>query len=131
SSVLGNHYPEAILRFTVVPNQLAKESPYIANNIAMTRLAYGLDTWKGIDYRGEGTVTQDQIDKEQGTFQNARLWDYRPLGSTLDQVQTIRQYYDFTDVDTVRYKINEQLRQFMLSACLLVQDKETSPGQWY
>ena len=130
SIVLGNLYPEAIQRFTVVPNQLAQESPYIANNIAMTRLAYGLDTWKGIDYRGEGTVTQDQIDKEQGTFQNARLWDYRPLGSTLDQVQTIRQYYDFTDVDTDRYKINDQLRQVMLSARELVQEKASSPGQW-
>jgi uncharacterized membrane protein (UPF0182 family) len=130
SIVLGSLYPEAVQRFSVVPNQLAQESPYIANNIAMTRLAYGLDKWQGIDYRGEGTLTQDQINNEQATFQNARLWDYRPLGATLDQIQTIRQYYDFTDVDTDRYDISNQLRQVMLSARELVQDKASSPGQW-
>src|SRR5207249_4636869 len=51
-------------------------------------------------------------------------------GSTLDQIQTIRQYYDFTDVDTDRYQISGQLRQVMLSARELVQDKASSPGQW-
>ena len=130
SIVLGTLYPELIQRFTVAPNQLAQETPYITNNIAMTRLAYGLNTWTGIDYRGEGTLTQQQIANEQATFQNARLWDYRPLGSTLDQIQTIRQYYDFTDVDTDRYLIDQRLRQVMLSARELVQERASSAGQW-
>ena len=60
---------------------------------------------------------------ESATFQNARLWDYRPLGATLDQIQTVRQYYDFTDVDTDRYMIDGQARQVLLSARELAQEK--------
>ena len=50
------------------------------------------------------------------TFRNARLWDYRPLGATLDQLQRVRRYYDFVDVDTDRYLIDGEQRQVMLSA---------------
>jgi len=115
SIVVGNIYPEIIQRFTVVPNQLAQESPYIANNIAMTRIAYGIGSWQTTDYTGDAPLTQAEIDADATTFQNARLWDYRPLGSTLDQLQTVRTYYTFNDVDTDRYIINGQIRQVMLS----------------
>ena len=116
SLVVGRLYPEAIQRFTVDPNRFQQEERYIANNIAMTRLAYNLAGWEERRYQGDKTLTQDQIDAESATFGNARLWDYRPLGNTLDQLQTVRTYYDFTDVDTDRYLINGDLRQVMLSA---------------
>ena len=117
SFLIGTVYPEIIQRFTVAPNQLAQESPYIANNIAMTRLAYDLTNWDPpTNYDGEATLTQAQIAADAATFQNARLWDYRPLGDTLNQLQTIRQYYTFVDVDTDRYTIGGQTRQVMLSA---------------
>ncbi len=117
SFLIGTVYPEIVQRFTVVPNQLAQESPYIANNIAMTRLAYNLTNWDPpTDYSGEATLTQAQITADAATFQNARLWDYRPLGDTLGQLQTVRQYYTFVDVDTDRYTIGGQTRQVMLSA---------------
>ena len=126
SLVLGRLYPEAIQRFVVAPNQLAKEELYLANNIAMTRLAFGLDRWEVQPYKGEAALTAQQIDADAATFQNARLWDYRPLGATLDQLQTVRRYYDFVDVDTDRYDINQQLRQVMLSAREL--DLAANPG---
>jgi uncharacterized membrane protein (UPF0182 family) len=114
---IGIVYPEIVQRFTVTPNQLAQETPYIANNIAMTRLAYDLTNWDPpTDYGGEATLTQAQITADAATFQNARLWDYRPLGDTLAQLQTVRQYYTFVDVDTDRYSIGGQTRQVMLSA---------------
>jgi uncharacterized membrane protein (UPF0182 family) len=117
SLLVGTVYPEIVQRFTVAPNQLAQESPYIANNIAMTRLAYNLTGWDPpTNYSGEATLTQAQITADAATFQNARLWDYRPLGNTIGQLQTVRQYYTFPDVDTDRYPIGGQARQVMLSA---------------
>jgi uncharacterized protein len=115
SILLGSVYPEIIQRFTVDPNQYAQEQPYIANNIEMTRLAFGLNQWKGTPYDGTGQLTASDLTSEATTFANARLWDYRPLQQTLDQLQTVRQYYTFTDVDTDRYQINGDLRQVMLS----------------
>src|SRR3990172_1850173 len=71
----------------------------------MTRLAFGLDGWETRDYKGDQALTAEKIADEAATFGNARLWDYRPLGDTLDQLQTVRQYYDFFDLDTDRYHI--------------------------
>lgn len=118
--VVGGLYPEAIQRFTVNPNELAQERQYIANNISMTRLAFGLDRWEDDrpTFRGEAPLTPEAIEDEEATFRNARLWDYRPLSATLKQLQAVRQYYDFPDVDTDRYLIGDPpvQRQVMLSA---------------
>ena len=123
SVLVGRLYPEAIQRFVVDPNELAQETPYIENNIAMTRLAFGFTNGDGTSawdddrqYGGDEPLTEAAIEDEEATFRNARLWDYRPLRDTLDQLQTIRRYYDFYDVDTDRYTIDGVQRQVMLSA---------------
>ena len=116
SLVIGRLYPEAIERLTVQPNQYAQEERFIANNIAMTRRAFELDTWEDRSFRGEERLDEAAIEAEEATFRNARLWDYRPLGDTLDQLQRVRRYYDFVDVDTDRYVIDGVQRQVMLSA---------------
>jgi uncharacterized protein len=123
SILIGGIFPEAIQRFVVSPNAYAQEKQYIANNIAMTRLAFGFTHADGSAawddtrrYQGTAPLTRAAITNEKPTFDNARLWDYRPLGDTLDQLQTIRRYYDFFDVDVDRYPINGAERQVMLSA---------------
>jgi hypothetical protein len=130
SLIIGRLYPEAVQRFSVVPNQYAQEERYIGNNIAMTRLAYGLDSWTERPFRGEAVLTEEDIEREADTFRSARLWDYRPLGDTLDQLQTVRRYYDFTDVDTDRYTIDGVERQVMLSARELALEGNPAAVGW-
>src|SRR6478735_8472452 len=130
SLIVGQIYPYAVQRLTVEPNKFAQEQPYIANNIAMTRLAYGLQDWENPPFKGDQPLTQALVDSEPDTFQNARLWDYRPLQDTLDQLQTIRRYYDFTDVDTDRYEIGGQQRQVMLSARELALEQNPNATGW-
>ena len=127
---IGRIYPEVVQRVTVIPNARVLESPYISNNIAMTRLAFDLGGWELRNYRGEAPLSEAAISEHQATFLNARLWDYRPLGDTLDQLQTVRQYYDFTDVDTDRYKLGEDTRQVMLSVRELDLSKNPSATGW-
>ena len=129
SILIGRAYPEAVQYFTVRPNQFAQEEPYISNNIAMTRLAFGLDAWEDDrPFGGEAVLTEEAIVNDEDTFRNARLWDYRPLGDAFDQLQAIRPYYDFTDVDTDRYTIDGAQRQVMLSAREL--DPSALGGGW-
>jgi uncharacterized membrane protein (UPF0182 family) len=130
SIVLGTIYPEVVQRLVVVPNELAREERYIGNNIAMTRLAYGLEAWEQRRYQGEGTLDEAKVAAEEATFRNARLWDYRPLRVTLDQLQTIRRYYEFVDVDTDRYVIDGRLRQVMLSARELAKERNPQATSW-
>lgn len=128
--LLAGVYPAVVERLTVEPNQLSVETPYIRNNIAMTRLAYGLDAWPEQPYQGSGELTQAAINADQSTFTNARLWDYRPLALTLDQLQTVRQYYDFVDVDADRYQIGGQQRQVWISAREIAPENITAAQTW-
>lgn len=109
-------YPAAVQSFSVGPNELAKETPYIAHNIAATRKAFGLDQVEERELPGETELTAKDIKENQPTINNIRLWDQKPLLDTFSQLQEIRTYYDFQSVDNDRYRINGELQQVMLSA---------------
>ena len=114
--VVNGTYPELQQRFVVEPNELAKELPYIKHNIEFTRQAYNLANIDTQDYQLNQTASDaDLLQENQGTIDNVRLWDYRPLLSTYRQLQEIRFYYKFEDVDVDRYTLNGDYRQVMLS----------------
>ncbi|MFN0088196.1 MAG: UPF0182 family protein [Blastocatellia bacterium] len=112
----GAVYPSFVQRFSVAPNELAKETPYITHNIAATRKAFGLDQVEERELAGDATLTAQDIRDNQGTVNNIRLWDQKPLLDTFSQLQEIRPYYEFQSVDNDRYHINGELQQIMLSA---------------
>ncbi len=114
----------------VNPNPLDQERAYIANDIDATRLAYGVDDWTSRPYPATNVLTADALVDDADTFANARMWDYRPLGATLDQLQTVRQYYDFADVDIDRYDISGKQRQVMLSGREMALDRNPSVNNW-
>ncbi|HEX6464222.1 MAG TPA: UPF0182 family protein [Vicinamibacterales bacterium] len=101
--------------FIVKPNELVREHPYIAHNIEFTRQAYGLTRVTGHPFPAETTVEAADPANNQATLQNIRLWDWRVLQDTLRQLQEIRTYYDFPDIDIDRYQIDGSLRQVMLA----------------
>ena len=114
-AVVGPFYPELVQRYTVQPNELAIERPYIENNIRATRYAYGLDDVDESDYAVTGGLTRDGLEANADTIDNVRLWDWRPLRTTYEQLQEIRTYYTFVDVDVDRYVIDGRLREVMLA----------------
>ncbi len=115
--------------FIVKPNELVREQPYIANNIEMTQKAYGLDRFQQREFPAETTVDATDPANNQATLQNIRLWDWHALQDTLRQIQEIRTYYDFPDIDIDRYQINGSMREVMLAARELRQDKLPESSQ--
>ena len=111
----GSFYPMILQKFVVAPNELVKESPYIVHNIAATQQAFKLDDVDERDLSGETTLTLEDIQKNEATIKNVRLWDREPLLDTFGQIQEIRTYYDFVSIDNDRYQINEEYRQVLLS----------------
>ena len=101
--------------FIVKPNELVRERPYIANNVALTRQAYGLNQVSRREFPAETTIEAADPANNQPTLQNIRLWDWRALQDTLRQIQEIRTYYDFPDIDIDRYEIAGSIRQVMLA----------------
>ncbi len=127
--VAGNLYPSLVQRFQVDPNELNLERPYIANNIKFTRLGYELDTIEARGYEIKPDLTAADLLQESETIRNIRLWDYRPLLQTYNQIQALRQYYEFHDVDVDRYTINGSRQQVMLAARELVPDRLNEDAQ--
>jgi uncharacterized membrane protein (UPF0182 family) len=109
--------------FIVKPNELVREQPYIAHNIDLTRQAYGLDRVSQREFPAETNVAAADPANNQATLQNIRLWDWRALQDALRQVQEIRTYYDFPDIDIDRYEIDGTTREVMLAARELSVDK--------
>jgi len=101
--------------FIVKPNELVREKPYIVYNTDLTRQAYGLNRVAQREFPAETTPEAADPEHNQATLQNIRLWDWRALQDTLRQIQEIRTYYDFPDIDIDRYEIDGTTREVMLA----------------
>jgi len=105
--------PSYIQSFIVKPNELERETPYISHNIEWTRRGFGLDQIETREFDPEPSTAAIDINNNRETLENIRLWDWRALQDTLRQVQAIRTYYDFPDVDVDRYVVGGRTRQMM------------------
>jgi len=124
--LLNGIYPTVLQKLVVQPNEFNKEKPYIENAIKFTRQAYALNRVKNekfdIDYELDINNAGNQT-----TINNIRLWDWQPLRVTYKNLQELRPYYAFNDVDIDRYVVDGQYRQLMLSAREI--DQEELPSQ--
>ena len=116
SIIVGGLVPAAIQRFRVVPDELNKELPYVANHIDYTRLAYNLNTIEEKSFEASPNLSSSDIADNEQTVDNIRLWDPTVLAETYSQLQEIRAYYALDEVDVDRYEINGELTQVMVSA---------------
>jgi uncharacterized protein len=114
--ILGLHiYPSTIQSFRVSPNEIDLEKPFITNHIRFTRFGYGLENMEVKPFAAKRELTFADIRKNLPTIQNIRLWDEQPLLKTYSQLQQIRTYYHFNDVDNDRYTVSGKYLQVMLS----------------
>ena len=97
--------PTVVQYLIVQPNELQREQPYIQRTIALTRQAFDLDAIDTRTFNPQGTLTEADIQKNDLTIRNIRLWDERPLLETNRQLQQIRPYYRFPNADIDRYTL--------------------------
>jgi uncharacterized membrane protein (UPF0182 family) len=116
SIIAGGLFPALTQRIYVRPNELALERPYIARNIALTQLAYNLHQISAAAFPASDDLSASALAANQATIDNIRLWDWQPLMDTYRQMQEIRTYYKFHDVDIDRYWLDGKYQQVMLSA---------------
>lgn len=108
--------PAYVTSFIVKPNELGRETPFIEQNIVSTRRAFGLEQVELRDFQADNSVEGLDLAANRPTLENIRLWDWHALQDTLKQIQAIRTYYDFPDVDVDRYHIDGSMRQMMVAA---------------
>ncbi len=131
SVVVGAVIPAAIQQFSVKPQELQRERPYIEDHIEFTRKAFALDGITPTSVSPTSDITQGDVEGNQGTVANIRLWDPKLLKDTYDALQRIRQFYEFQDVDVDRYQVGGEQRLVMVSGREVSQNGiETAGRTW-
>jgi uncharacterized membrane protein (UPF0182 family) len=115
--------PAYVTSFIVKPNELVRETPFIEHNIGWTRRAFGLDQITLRQFEADNSVEAVNPAANRATLENIRLWDWQALRDTLKQIQAIRTYYDFSDVDVDRYQIGGQVHQMMIAPREILVDR--------
>ena len=113
---VGGLYPWIQQSVVVEPNELDKETPFIAHNLAFTRQAYDLTNVQREEFAVTDNLDTAALTQNTATLDNLRLWDYQTLLSTYQELQSLRLYYRFHDVDIDRYTLDGDYRQVMLAA---------------
>ncbi len=122
SVLAGGVWPLWVQKFSVAPQEPQREAPYIQRNLDATRTAFGLNDVKQRPFAATAGLSASQLASNQPSLNNVRLWDPDVLALAYNQLQAIRTYYDFPDVDVDRYQVNGAMRQVLLSA------RELSPN---
>ncbi|MGN0702896.1 MAG: UPF0182 family protein [Lentihominibacter sp.] len=124
--ILGTGVGLVVQNFIVAPDEINKESKYLERNIEYTQYAYGLD---GVDvkaFKATEDLSGEDIANNDETISNIRINDYAPAMKFYNQTQSIRQYYEFNDVDVDRYTIDGDYTQTFLSAREIDEEKISS-----
>lgn len=112
--VLSGIYPAIVQRLQVAPQELEREEPYIERNLAETRFGYGIEDVETSRFPAEATLTPAEVRDNRATLESVRLWDPATLQATYQQIQALRPYYEFADVDVDRYEVDGQPRQVLI-----------------
>ncbi len=115
--LLVSGIPALYQRFVVKPNELSQEGEYLTNNITATNIAFGLSGIAAVADPGtQKALTVDAVLANKNVLQNVRLWDWRALADSNGQLQSIRTYYKFNDIDIDRYTMNGRSQEVMIAA---------------
>ena len=114
--LFGVLMPGLFQRLYVQPTELEREAPYIARNIALTREAFNLGRVEVKPFPAAQRLSFQSLEDNRATIDNIRLWDWQPLMDTYAQLQEIRTYYKFHDIDVDRYDLDGSYQQVMLTA---------------
>ena len=131
SILISGFYPALIQKFIVEPNELKKETPYIKYNIEYTLQGYKLDKTEEKDFVASENLTMEDIIANDATIHNIKLWDKKPLKQTYAQMQELRPYYKFSQIDEDRYTIDGSYTQVMISAREMVQEQLPSEAKTF
>ncbi|NFJ63289.1 UPF0182 family protein [Clostridium botulinum] len=118
-----------VQNFIVKSNEKTLEQPYIKNNIDLTRKAFALDDIEIRDFDIKNDLQKQDITDNKASIDNIRINSFKPTLEFYNQVQIIRYYYTFNDIDIDRYNINGKYNQVFLAAREIDTDA-LNPNTW-
>ncbi|MEW8955023.1 UPF0182 family protein, partial [Clostridium sp.] len=113
--VLENVAAIAVQRLVVKANEMDLEKPYIQHNIDLTRKAFNIDSIEERPFDVKNDLTKEDVKNNKDIFDNIKINSVKPTLNFYNQVQVIRYYYNFNDLDVDRYKINGEYNQVFIA----------------
>lgn len=98
-------YPKIYQFLIVEPQELERESAFIEDHLTYTRFGFDLAAVDRRTLSGRDP-TLDDLRAAEDTFAQLRLWDADTLQINFEELQALRTYYSFPDVDMDRYEID-------------------------
>ncbi len=100
----------------VNPNERNLQSPYIAHNMAATNHAYGLDKVAEKEFVPRYDLNQKTMEEDDTWLAGTRIADFGSTLTAYNQLQFLRKYYTFNDVDVAPYELDGKLNVVFLAA---------------
>lgn len=113
--VIGIIVALVVQQLVVLPDEIDKEREYIATNLEFTQDAYGINNVDFINFVPEDSLSYETLTQEKDIVNNIMINDHRPLKQTFNEIQGIRAYYEFNDIDVDRYSINGEYKQMFIA----------------
>ncbi len=114
-AIISGIFAGVVQQLVVEPDEISKEKEYLEYTIAYTQDAFGLGDVEIRDFPSEQKLTKSVIERNDETISNIRVNDARPLKQTFNQIQGIRLYYQFNDIDVDRYTVDGEYRQVFIA----------------
>lgn len=102
-------------KFFVKPNEIEYESPYISYNIDATNKGFNIDNIEEKSFDPGMDLNSTKINNNKQIISNLKVNSPGPVLNFYNQVQEIRSYYSFLDIDTDRYIIDGKYTQVFLA----------------
>ncbi|SHE75093.1 UPF0182 family protein [Clostridium fallax] len=101
--------------FIVKSNEMELEKPYISNHIEATRMAFNINGIEEREFAPKYDLNNEQLSQNKDIIENLKVNSMLPVLTFYNQVQVIKNFYEFYDGDTDRYNINGDYTQVFLA----------------
>ncbi|MEK7292005.1 MAG: UPF0182 family protein [Actinomycetota bacterium] len=111
----GTLYPAIVQRFSVQPNVSTKELPYIARNIAATKLAMGISNIEQVQV-SFGVISAQDVTTHDAPLRDVRQLDPTEMRDRFALDEGLKSFYSIRDLDVDRYSIDGRTQQVVVGA---------------
>ncbi len=118
-------------QFVVAPDERNFQEPYIKYNMDATKHAFGLNDIKEVQFDFSQNLTSDAVSQNSAELTNTRIIDFSASLTAYNQLQYLRKYYTFNDIDVIPYEIDGELTGVFMSARELNKDNLEETARSY
>ncbi len=106
----------AVDALAVSPNERNVQNKYIAYNMEATKAAYNLNDVDEREFFINNNLTETDLKENKNQIDNIRITDFQATLTAYNQLQYLKRYYTFNDIDIAPYTIDGKTQAVFLAA---------------